>query len=243
MTRRWYRIISGLGVTASLVLTGLAMPGIAQAAPVPGIPVTPMVPLLRVTMSDGVAAPKPGDRLTYAITITDRDTVPLPMDVRLTAPGDLGDIAVGDGGSLTGRLLSWPASLTPGQAVAVHFTAKVGDATMRLATTACAYLSGSDRPTACASDLDTVVLPGDGIGWGSIGGSFALVAIAAGAVLTLRRRRAVVAPSAAAPSATAATVTAPTVTAPAAAATAPKAAARAVAEPMLDALDDDVARV
>ena len=71
----------------------------------------------------------------------------------------------------------------------MHFSARVDDNTMRLATTACAYLSGADRPAACASDLDDVVLPGNGVGWGSIAGSTALVVLVAGAVYALRRRR------------------------------------------------------
>ncbi len=191
MTRRCHRIGTDWLAAAGLTMLAVALtaPGIAAASPVPGIPVTPSVPLVRVTMGDAVSAAKPGDTLAYAITVDDKDTIARPMEIRLDAPANLRDIAVGDGGTLVGHELSWPGSLTPGRAVTVHFTAVVDDNTVQLTTTACAYLSGADRPAACGSDADAVVLPANGVSWESIAGSAALVLLVGGGVYALRRRR------------------------------------------------------
>jgi hypothetical protein len=195
MTRRRHWILlaaCGLAVAVGSLTAGLsasaAVPVLVPAV-VPAATPVPAVPLLRITMTDRISAPQVGDVLAYGITVADRDHVALPMEVRLVAPTGLGDIRVTDGGTLVGRQLTWPVSLHPGEQVTVHFTASVGGHATRVATTACAYLDGGVRPTACASDLDNVGVAAAGDHWVPIAGGAVFVVLLAGGAYAVRRRR------------------------------------------------------
>jgi hypothetical protein len=118
----------------------------------------PVPPQVRITMTDGVTAPKTGDGLTYTIALVDRGTEPLSAQIRMTAPDGLADLTAPDG-DVTGRTISWTARIAAGDTLTVSFTATVAAPATRLAATACAYIDAGGRPIACASDLDQVVRP------------------------------------------------------------------------------------
>jgi hypothetical protein len=147
----------GIYAVAGAALVG-ALLGLPAAAAPPPIAPLPAIPLLSMTVADSAAAPHPGDRITYTVTVANRDRLPLTMTVRLVAPALLDDLTALDGGRRHGRVLTWPASIEPAQRASVRFSGvPVTDG--RVAVTACVYLDGASRPTACASDVNAVALP------------------------------------------------------------------------------------
>lgn len=201
MRGRFGFAVRGAGVALGLTLVGaLAAPVFAGPGIAPVVPL-PSVPLLSITATDAVTSPRIGDRVTYAVTVADRDRVELPLQMRVTVPANLGAVEPADGAVTTGSTMTWSLALQPGQGATVHFTATVRDPARtriapddpmradRLAVTACAYLGGSDRPTACASDLDTVASVPGRSPWLPLGLSVVAVALAGAGVLAVRRRR------------------------------------------------------
>jgi len=169
-----------LGAAASAAL--LTASSAAAAAPA--------TPQVRITMTDGVAAPHVGDRVTYTVTLTDRDRAALVAQIRMAVPPGLTDISI-VGGNIVGRELTWAAPVAPGGTASAKFTGTVAGPSTRLATTACAYVGDGTRPIACASDLDSVALPAAGHGrviaiTSAIAG---LILLGAGGFLLRRRRR------------------------------------------------------
>jgi hypothetical protein len=177
-------LIGGVLLGATLVSVG---PPAAVAAPAPS------VPQVRITMTDGVTAPRLHSRVTYTVVLANRDRVSMPMQVRMAVPAGLTDVTA-TGGSRTGRSLSWNTPLLPGAEVSVAFTGVVAGPSHRLAVTACAYVGSGPRPIACASDLDGVVVPAASHGWleAALGGAgLLLVLLAIGAIALMRRRRSI----------------------------------------------------
>jgi LPXTG-motif cell wall-anchored protein len=173
----------GILGAAFAALTPAALSTSAAAA-------APATPLVRITMTDGVTAPRLGDRVAYTVTLTDRDKAALVAQIRMAAPPGLTNMSIVDG-NIVGRELTWAAQVAPGGTASAKFTGTVAGLSTRLATTACAYVGDGTRPIACASDLDRVALPAAGHGGviaitSTIAG---LILLGAGGFLLRRRRR------------------------------------------------------
>ncbi len=104
-------------------------------------------------MTDGVTKPHVGDRLTYTVTLADRDSIALDGRIRMTAPPGLSDLSA-TSGDLVGRELTWPTEIPSGGTTSLQFTGIVAGSPGRLAATVCAYVGTGGQPIACASDLD-----------------------------------------------------------------------------------------
>ncbi len=187
-----------VGVLAGPATSAFAVPSALPGSPVvtpaitpaisPTITLVPSIPLLSMAVSDGALAPRPGAPMSYAITVINSDRLPLPLTVRLVVPPSLDDLVAGDGGTISGRTVTWHLPMEPGAQTVVRFTSTLRpDVTGRLALTACSYLDGSDRPTACASDLDQITPVAGGHKRAALTAGAAFVVLAAYVVFLIRR--------------------------------------------------------
>ncbi|MEV7597181.1 hypothetical protein AB0O91_07280 [Kitasatospora sp. NPDC089797] len=142
---------------AAAVLLGCALaPGTAWAAD----PVKPTaVPHLAIAIDDGRQQARPGDRLTWTVTLRNLGTEPVSgLRVAQDLPTAARPVsASGDAAGHPDRP-SWDGlTLEPGATRTLTTTAELADTgpeLLRSSSTACAYQGDSRQPLVCASHLD-----------------------------------------------------------------------------------------
>jgi uncharacterized repeat protein (TIGR01451 family) len=154
--------------TAALAVGLIAIPAaIAASHPVPShrapshtAPAAnaSRTPGLTVSVSDGHAAARAGDKLTYLVSVHNTGTVAVPrLKVTQTLSSGLEFLSASDHGVATSGQVSWSASLPVGGKRTFRVAARVTrtPATLlRLAAVACVALPGSSHPIVCAAHLD-----------------------------------------------------------------------------------------
>ncbi|MFB9370755.1 hypothetical protein [Kitasatospora albolonga] len=178
----------------ALALTALALLPPARAAADP-------LPRISVTLDDGRDRARPGDHLTWTVTVHNlghtrldglRVTQQLPA-ASAPVPSLSGDAA--PAATVTDGTAVWDGvALEPDATRTLRISAALGDdasAPARSASTACVHTTGAAAPLACATDLDLLAAAPPAGTW-----SVPAVAAAVGGlglaafVLVLRRRRA-----------------------------------------------------
>jgi uncharacterized repeat protein (TIGR01451 family) len=148
------------GATAALAVGLIAMPAAmavshpATSHPKPS-PTTPVArasrtPGLTISVSDGHAAARAGDKLTYTVSVRNSGDVAVRrLKVTQTLSTGLEFLSANDRGVAAGGDVSWTASLPlGGQRTFIDITL------LSLAAVACVTLPGSSRPIVCAAHLD-----------------------------------------------------------------------------------------
>jgi uncharacterized repeat protein (TIGR01451 family) len=115
-------------------------------------------PGLTISISDGHAAARAGDKLTYTVSVRNSGTVAVRrLKVTQTLSPGLEFLSVSDHGAAAGGDVSWTASLPVGGKrtfADVTRVTRTPPALLRLAAVACATLPGSRSPIVCAAHLD-----------------------------------------------------------------------------------------
>jgi uncharacterized repeat protein (TIGR01451 family) len=195
------RARSAAALTAGL----LALPallGASHPAPPHGTATAwpPRAAELAVTVSDGHVAVRPGDVLTYLVTVRDTGTVAAPhLTITQTMSQGLRFLSASEHGAGASGRVSWSAGLAAGGSRTFRVTARVTktpSALLRLAAVACVTLPRSRTPAVCASHLDrlpaaaTAAARPGGAGFGAAG--FAAIGLGAavlGLVIAIVMRR------------------------------------------------------
>lgn len=201
--RHQHRLLSA---ALALALTSLicSAPVWASAQPVKSTP-----PQLSIAVDNGVQATDKGDKLTYAVTVTNLGSDKIEdLVVTQTVPVGSTFVSADSDGAHAKQAVSWELNLKATKKVVLHTSLKVAstpDSLLRLATVVCAQVTTKGTPIVCASDSD--LLPAgaaaeltavrvDPASWGQVvtdrrwwfGGAGLVGVIAAGAVLLPRRR-------------------------------------------------------
>jgi uncharacterized repeat protein (TIGR01451 family) len=164
----------------------------------------PAVPGLSISVTDGRTAAKPGDQLTYLVSVKDIGTLSAPhLKVTQTLPAGLKFLSASRHGVAAGGQVAWLTGIQAGGAETFRVVTQVTRTPahlLRLAAVACAAPQGSARPIVCAAHLDQLpavaatpaptasgslgrVLPA------YVGGALAVLAV--GALIVIVARRAV----------------------------------------------------
>jgi uncharacterized repeat protein (TIGR01451 family) len=156
------------GATAALAVGLIAMPAAmavshpATSHPKPS-PTTPVArasrtPGLTISVSDGHAAARAGDKLTYTVSVRNSGDVAVRrLKVTQTLSTGLEFLSANDRGVAAGGDVSWTASLPlGGQRTFIDITRviRTPPTLLSLAAVACVTLPGSSRPIVCAAHLD-----------------------------------------------------------------------------------------
>jgi uncharacterized repeat protein (TIGR01451 family) len=148
-----------------LVAAGVLLGPVPAAAAAPAGP-TAAAPALRISVTNGRTEARPGDRMRYTIEIRNTGTVGIPaLAVSQSVPPGLRVLDADRGGAVRSGQVRWTVALRPGRAERFSTTATVGATpatTLRLATVACATLSGATVPAVCATHSDQ--LPAAAVG-------------------------------------------------------------------------------
>jgi uncharacterized repeat protein (TIGR01451 family) len=118
----------------------------------------PAVPGLSISVTDGRTSVKPGDRLTYLVSVKDIGTLGAPhLKITQTLPAGLTFVSASRHGVAAGGVVTWLTGLAPGGSqtftLVTHLT-QTPARLLRLAAVACAATQGSTRPAVCAAHLD-----------------------------------------------------------------------------------------
>jgi uncharacterized repeat protein (TIGR01451 family) len=118
----------------------------------------PAVPGLSISVTDGRTSVKPGDQLTYLVSVKDIGTLGAPhLKITQTLPAGLKFVSASRDGVTAGGVVTWLTGLAPGGSqtftLVTHLT-QTPARLLRLAAVACAATQGSARPTVCAAHLD-----------------------------------------------------------------------------------------
>ncbi|CUU59673.1 conserved repeat domain-containing protein [Parafrankia irregularis] len=156
------RLLGALGAGAFAVAASVLMPfgALAATAATPTPDQRQSGPSLTITVDDGSAAVREGDRRTYTTTIrnigtTDAEDLVVTLSL---PPGTRVDSA--DGDAFVDDSVVWQADIPRGQTSTFVASLKVGQVPpnqLRLAVVSCVALEDADRPVVCAADSD--VLP------------------------------------------------------------------------------------
>jgi uncharacterized repeat protein (TIGR01451 family) len=169
---------------------------------------SPRVPALAISVTDGRAAATTGDRLTYTVSVRDTGTKAAPhLTITQTLSPGLKFVSASGGGVVKAGQVAWTAALPAKSTRTFRVTALVTRPparTSRLAAVACVTLRGGSRPVVCAAHLDRLpaaatkpAAAGSGSSGSRLlayaGGGLAvlvagLLAVIAGRRLRLRRR-------------------------------------------------------
>jgi uncharacterized repeat protein (TIGR01451 family) len=109
-------------------------------------------PDLVVAVDNGVDTVRPGQRLTYAVTVTNASERPATgVSLSVPLPGQVAFVGAGDGGAVSGDMVTWPAfDLAAGASVTRSLTVTVGrplpEGTETIALSATAADDGSGGP-------------------------------------------------------------------------------------------------
>jgi uncharacterized repeat protein (TIGR01451 family) len=160
--KTWQRTVRAR-TAASLAAGLMAVPAVMGASqPTASSPATvaraPQGPALAVTVSDGRQAARPGDLLTYTVTVRDTGSTDSPgVTVTQTLSAGLAFVSASDHGAAAKGRVSWSAGIAAGRARTFHVTAKVTNppaSLLRLSAVACVTPHGSTHPVVCAAHLD-----------------------------------------------------------------------------------------
>ena len=191
------RATASATATASAKATASAR-GPHQAPPVP----SPAVPALTISVSDGRTAAKPGDQLTYLVSVRDGGTLSAKhLKITQTLSAGLSFLSASRHGTAANGQVAWYAGIPAGGTQTFRVSARVTrtpDRLLRLAAVACAAADGSSsRPIVCAAHLDrlpaaTAASPSRAAGMSGavpLGFAAAALAVLAAAVLAVIARR------------------------------------------------------
>jgi uncharacterized repeat protein (TIGR01451 family) len=116
------------------------------------------VPDLSISVTDGRTAVKPGEQLTYLVSVKDGGTVSAShLKITQTLPAGLELLSASSHGVATKGQVAWLTSIPAGGADTFTVVARVTRTPaqlLRLAAVACAAAQGSARPIVCAAHLD-----------------------------------------------------------------------------------------
>ncbi|MFE0022959.1 DUF11 domain-containing protein [Amycolatopsis sp. NPDC059021] len=167
------------------------------AAPAVADPASP--PSLSIGIDDGRAKARGGEELTYTVKVANTGAAGIE-GLRLTQslPPGLRFTSADHDGRQADQVVTWTVTVPAGKDVTVTsrgVVEQVPRGTTRLASSACAYTAGQDRPAVCSTDsdaLDATALatasPEGSTWWYWAAGVLAAVAVVV-AVLLFRRRR------------------------------------------------------
>ena len=162
----------------------------------------PAGPGLSISVTDGRTAVKPGDQLTYVVSLKDIGTVGAPhLKITQTLPAGLDFVSASAHGVAAGGKVTWLTGLAPGRAATFTLVTRLirtPARVFRLAAVACAATQGSASPIVCAAHMDQLpaVAPSPAPkASGSLGGArtvyigagLAVLVVAAFIVLLARR--------------------------------------------------------
>jgi len=118
----------------------------------------PAVPGLSISVTDGRTAVKPGDQLTYLVSVKDSGTRSAPhLKITQTLPAGLELLSASSHGVAAKGQVVWLTSIPAGGAETFTVVARVTRTPaqlLRLAAVACAASQGSTTPIVCAAHLD-----------------------------------------------------------------------------------------
>jgi uncharacterized repeat protein (TIGR01451 family) len=154
--------------TAAMAVGLMAMPAaMAASHPAASNPEPPptssaaraaRAPGLTISISDGHVAARPGEELTYTVSVRNSGTVAVRrLQVTQILSSGLEFVSASDHGRAASGHVSWTASLPvggQGSFVDVTRLTSTPPTLLRLAAVACVTLPGSSRPIVCASHLD-----------------------------------------------------------------------------------------
>ncbi len=116
------------------------------------------VPRLTISITDGRTAVKPGDQLTYLVSVQDNGTRGAPhLKITQTLPAGLEFLSASGHGVAAHGQVAWSAGLAAGGTETFRVAARVTRTPaqlLRLAAVACAAAPGSSSPIVCAAHLD-----------------------------------------------------------------------------------------
>lgn len=119
---------------------------------------SPAGPRLSISVTDGRTAVKPGDQLTYLVSVQNSGTRSTPqLKITQTLPAGLKFLSASGHGVVAGGQVAWSADLLAGGTETFRVVTQVTRTpawTLRLAAVACAAAQGSNRPIVCAAHLD-----------------------------------------------------------------------------------------
>ena len=138
--------------TAATARTPASQPASrAQASP-------PAGPGLSISVTDGRTAVKPGDQLTYRVSVKDGGTLSAPsLKITQTLPAGLKFLSASRHGVAANGQVAWFTGIPAGGAETFSVVTRVTRTPaqlLRLAAVACAAARGSARPIVCAAHLD-----------------------------------------------------------------------------------------
>jgi uncharacterized repeat protein (TIGR01451 family) len=115
-------------------------------------------PELTISISDGQVAVRPGDTLTYRVSLRNTGTVTARrLEVTQTLSPGLEVTGASDSGVARAERVTWSAAVPPGGTRTFLVTARVTRPPaqmLRLAAIACVALPGAKQPIVCAAHLD-----------------------------------------------------------------------------------------
>jgi uncharacterized repeat protein (TIGR01451 family) len=143
--------------TASARATATATPS-ASPSSRGTTPPAPAGPRLSISVTDGRTAVKPGDQLTYLVSIQNSGVRDTPhLKITQTLPAGLKFVSASGHGVVAGGQVAWSAGLAAGRTETFRVVTQVTRTParmLRLAAVACAAAQGSSRPIVCAAHLD-----------------------------------------------------------------------------------------
>jgi uncharacterized repeat protein (TIGR01451 family) len=144
------------GLLAVPAVLGASHPTVPASGPTRAA--APREPQLSVAVTDGRAAARAGDVLTYAVTVRDTGPAAAPrLAVTETLSPGLAFVSASSHGRASAGHVSWAASLPAGGTRTFRVVTRVVEtppALLRLSAVACVALPGSRRPAVCAAHLD-----------------------------------------------------------------------------------------
>lgn len=160
-------IAGGLIAMPIAVLPGQSVPSASASAsarasagrPVPGAKASPpAVPGLSISVTDGKTAVKPGEQLTYLVSVKDSGTLSARhLKITQTLPVGLELLSASSHGVAGKGQVAWLTSIPAGGAETFRVVTRVTRTPaqlLRLAAVACAEAQGSATPIVCAAHLD-----------------------------------------------------------------------------------------
>jgi uncharacterized repeat protein (TIGR01451 family) len=153
-------LLAGHGAAAATLVLRPAAPSATVAAHATRLPVIHPIagPRLSISVSDGRASAKIGDRLSYVVSIRNIGMSAAPhLTITLTLPPGVPLSSVSRHGASAGEKVTWHASVRAGRTQTFRATGRVTRPPaqlVRLAAVACAVAKGGRNPSVCAADLD-----------------------------------------------------------------------------------------
>ncbi len=160
-------VAGGLIAMPIAVLPGHSVPSASASASArasAGRPATaakarpPAVPGLSISVTDGRTAVKPGEQVTYLVSVKDSGTLSARhLKITQTLPTGLELLSASSHGVAAKDQVAWLTSIPAGGAETFTVVARVTRTPaqlLRLAAVACAAVQGSASPIVCAAHLD-----------------------------------------------------------------------------------------